>query len=99
MSVNAARGEVRLVVDGKVRKLRLTLGALAEIESSLGCQDLKELDLRMRSLSATDLLAVLAALLRGGGDGAIASRIGEFAVPPGEAAKAVAQSFLLGLGE
>lgn len=99
MSVNAPRGEVGLEIDGEIRALCLTLGALAEIETSLGCSELKELDLRMRALSAQDLLTVLAALLRGAGEAEIAKRLGEVAVAPGAAAKAVARAFSLGLGE
>lgn len=98
MSVNGARGEVGLSIDGCERTLCLTLGALAEIESALGCSELKELDLRMRALSAQDLLVVLAALLRGGGESDLAARLGEVAVAPGAAAKAVARAFSLGLG-
>ncbi len=98
MSVNGARGEVALSVDGHQRKLCLTLGALAEIETTLGCAELKELDLRMRALSAKDLIVVLAALLRGGGEDQIAAEIAGLDVSPGEAAKAVARAFSLGLG-
>ena len=86
------------MIDGTERTLCLTLGALAEIETVLGCSKLKELDLRMRALSAQDLLLVLAALLRGS-DSELAERLGEVVVAPGAAAKAVARAFALGLGE
>jgi len=99
MSVNEARGEVALEVDGEARTLCLTLGALAEIETAFGCKELRELDLRMRALSARDLVVVLGALLRGGGDVELAGRIGEVMVAPGTAAKAVAKAFALGLGD
>jgi len=99
MSVNEARGEVALEVDGQPRTLCLTLGALAEIETAFGCKELRELDLRMRALSARDLVVVLGALLRGGGEVELASRIGEKSVAPGAAAKAVAKAFALGLGD
>lgn len=99
MSVKGARGEVALEVDGQARALCLTLGALAEIETAFGCRELRELDLRMRALSARDLVVVLGALLRGGGEVELASRIGELVVSPGAAAKAVAQAFALGLGD
>ena len=99
MSVNAARGEVALDVDGQARTLCLTLGALAEIEAAFGCSQLRELDLRMRALSARDLITVLGALLRGGGEAELAAKIGEVVIAPGTAAKAVAEAFRLGLSE
>lgn len=99
MSVNGARGEVSLEVEGAPRKLCLTLGALAEIETAFGCKELRELDMRMRALSARDLVVVLGALLRGGGEAELALRIGELVIAPGAAARAVADAFRLGLGE
>lgn len=95
--MNAARGETRLTVGGRMRRVCLTLGALAEIEGALGCRTMAELEIRMRALSAADLLLVVAALLRGGGEGEAAARIGEADVAPGEAARAVAEAFRLGL--
>ena len=95
--MNAARGETALAVGGRARRVCLTLGALAEIESALGCRTMAELELRMRGLSAGDLMIVIAALLRGGGEGETAARIGELDVAPGAAARAVAEAFRLGL--
>ncbi len=90
--MNGVRGETALVIDGKPRRLCLTLGALAEIEGELGCKTLAELDARMRQLSARDLSTVLVALLRGGGE-----TIEPYNVEPGEAARAVADAFVRGL--
>lgn len=87
--MNGVRGEVVVVLAGVERRLCLTLGALAEIETGLGVQGLAGVAERMRALSAVDLMAVLAALLRGGGeDGALAA-----GVEPREAAQAVARAF------
>ncbi|MNE94727.1 hypothetical protein D3C80_1927260 [compost metagenome] len=47
----------------------------------------------MRSLSARDLMVVLAALLRGGGEGALADGLPNAPVDPREAAEAVARAF------
>lgn len=94
--MNAARGETALAVDGRARRLCLTLGALAEIETALGCRTMAELEARLRALSAADLMAVIAALLRGGGEREAAARIGEADVAPGAAARAVAEAFRLG---
>ena len=98
MAVNAARGEVALSVDGATRNLCLTLGALAEIEAALGCATIAELEIRMRTLSAVDIMAVLAALLRGGGEVEAAAQIANAVIAPGEAASAVAEAFRLALG-
>lgn len=47
----------------------------------------------MRTLSARDLMAVLAALLRGGGEEALAAELERATIDPVEAAEAVALAF------
>lgn len=66
---NPWSGEVALVIDGERRVMKLTLGALAELEESLGAGSLVELVQRFESggFSSRDVLALLAAGLRGGG--------------------------------
>ncbi len=91
--LNKVRGDVRLVLDGEARVLRLTFGALAEIESELGVADLAELGVRLRMLSARDLLLVLGALLRGAGEDEAAERLPAARIDLGEAARAVADAF------
>ena len=93
MTANGARGEVSARLAGAERKLCLTLGALAEIETALGVEGLDGLAERMRRLSARDLTAVLAALLRGGGERALAGELDTAAIDPREAAEAVARAF------
>lgn len=65
---NPARGEVNVPLAGTPRRLCLTLGALARIEAALALDDWSQLPDRFARLSATDLTAVLAALLEGGGE-------------------------------
>lgn len=96
--MNRARGEVALMVNGSATRLCLTLGALAEIETALGCVRISDLEARMRALSAADLMVVLGALLRGGGDHAETGALAAADVSPGDAARAVAEAFRLGLG-
>jgi hypothetical protein len=67
MSVNHARGEVPLLIEGEPHRLCLTLGALAEIEQGLGAADLKHLEARLAKPSMADIIVILGALLRGGG--------------------------------
>lgn len=97
MSVNGIRGEAAAWLAGAERTLCLTLGALAEIETVLGVKGLGELAERMRSLSAADLLAVLAALLRGGGETDLAKELARAAIDPRAAAEAVASAFAAAL--
>lgn len=94
MEANGARGEVVATLAGGERRLCLTLGALAEIETALGCDGLAGLAERMRALSARDLKVVLGALLRGGGETVLAAALGDAAVDPREAAEAVAKAFV-----
>ena len=64
---NRARGEAELEAGGRIFRLRLTLGALAEIEDGLSLNDLSEVEARLKKLRAADLAIVVAALVRGGG--------------------------------
>lgn len=93
LSANGARGEVIALLAGSERRLCLTLGALAEIETGLGLDGLPALAERMRALSARDLMTVLAAVLRGGGERALADALDRADVEPREAAEAVAKAF------
>lgn len=67
---NRQRGEVDAVIDGEVRMLCLTLGALAELEARLQAEDLNGLSERFANgrVSARDLVAIIGAGLRGGGN-------------------------------
>jgi hypothetical protein len=66
---NPWAGEVALVVAGEGRVMRLTLGALAEMEAALGADSLVDLVARFEEgrFSSRDVLAVIVAGLRGGG--------------------------------
>jgi hypothetical protein len=96
--MNTARGETALIINGTPRRLCLTLGALAELEGALKCASLAELESRLRAASPADWLIVLQALLRGGGEYAIAANLARADIAPGEAARAIAEAFERGLG-
>lgn len=66
---NARRGEIVAELDGTRRRLCLTLGALAELESAFAAEDLSALVTRFASgrLSARDMARVIGAGLRGAG--------------------------------
>lgn len=66
---NPWRGEVRLVLNGEPHELRLTLGALAELEDSLPDPNVIGLIERLEqgAFSTRDVLSLIVAGLRGGG--------------------------------
>jgi hypothetical protein len=70
MSANRHRGEISASFDGRDYRLCLTLGALAELEDAFAAQDLGALVARFGSgkLSAGDMVRILGAGLRGGGN-------------------------------
>jgi hypothetical protein len=92
---NPWAGEVALILDGERQVLKLTLGALAELEESLEAGSLVELVERFESggFSARDVLALIVAGLRGGGwRGSAADLVSaEIAGGPVEAAKLAGQ--------
>lgn len=67
---NPQRGEVAITLDGRVRRMRLTLGALAALEARLAAGSLVALAERFEEGGATadDLIALLAAGLSGAGE-------------------------------
>lgn len=66
---NPWAGEVGLVLDGERHVAKLTLGALAELETGLGSGTLIELVERFEAgrFSSRDVLMLIVAGLRGGG--------------------------------
>jgi hypothetical protein len=66
---NPHAGEVALVIDGERQVMRLTLGALAELETALAAGSLVDLVERFETsaFSSRDVLALIVAGLRGGG--------------------------------
>ena len=66
---NKYRGEIAANLDGSAHTLCLTLGALAELESAFGSDDMLSLANRFSGgrISATDCVRIIGAGLRGGG--------------------------------
>ena len=87
---NPARGEVTVPLAGTPRRLCLTLGALARIEAALNLDDWSQLPDRFGRLSATELTAVLAALLEGGGEAPAVLAAAPVSIPEAVAAVAAA---------
>jgi Phage tail tube protein, GTA-gp10 len=67
---NRHRGEIEAEIGGTKRTLVLTLGALAELESAFGAEDLVALTERFGTgrLAARDLTRIIGAGLRGAGE-------------------------------
>jgi hypothetical protein len=67
--VNIHRGEIEAELGGETYVLCLTLGALAELESAYGGEDLLAIAERFEKgrISASDAIKIIGAGLRGGG--------------------------------
>ena len=100
---NMHRAEVSVEIGGARHVLRLTLGALAEIEAAYGVADLQALGATLGTgrISARDLITLLAAAMRGGGaqlsDSAVGAMIGAEDLP--QLVDAIARLFALSFGE
>ncbi|WP_375285284.1 GTA-gp10 family protein [Marinicauda pacifica] len=80
-----------LLADGGRYPLRLTLGALAEIETALALDGLKALPARLTEPGAGDLIVILTALMRAGG--ASEPDPAAMTLDPGETARLIADAF------
>ena len=100
---NPWTGEVALVIDGQRRVLKLTLGALAELEQVLETPSLVALVERFESssFSMRDVMALLAAGLRGGDVALSESELGQAEIEGGPmqaarvAAELLARAFMV----
>lgn len=66
---NKQRGEISLTLDGEPHRLVLTFGALAELETELGLDNIAQLAERFSEgkIRMQDLICILGAALRAGG--------------------------------
>jgi hypothetical protein len=97
--MNPWRGEVALSVDGQPRVMRLTLGALAELEARLKSGSLVEMIGRFETgaFRVADLIALLAAGLNGGGWRVTEAELVQASIDGGPLAAAQAAARLLKL--
>lgn len=84
---NRRRGEIEAELGGVRRRLVLTLGALAELESAFGADDLVDLAERFTGgrLRARDLVCVVGAGLRGAGENVTDQEVAAMTTPGGAA--------------
>ena len=82
---NRHRGEIEAQIDGESRRLCLTLGALAELETAFGAGNLVTLARRFESgqLSARDIQLIIASGLRGGGHAVTDADVAAMTFPGG----------------
>lgn len=92
---NAARGETVLEIDGRPVRLCLTLGALAELETAFDATGLEQLAQRLASVSAADLLVIIAAL--SGEAGLTPAALSRARIDVRAATQAVGEAFRLAL--
>ena len=97
MGANRRRGEIAAELDGRVRTLCLTLGALAELETAYAADDLGALVGRFSggTLSALDLVRIIGAGLRGAGEGVTDDDVGAMRAEGGVAGFAAIVAELL----
>jgi hypothetical protein len=82
---NRHRGEIEAELGGRRYTLVLTLGALAELESAFGAEDLVALAERFEKgrMSANDAIRIIGAGLRGAGAEISDAEVARFAAPGG----------------
>lgn len=90
---NKIRGDSELAAGNNRYTMRLTLGALAEIEGALGVASLGEIATRLKTLATADVVAVASALLRGGGHNISASDVLALDCDLGSIVRAIAGAF------
>jgi hypothetical protein len=97
MMANRRRGEIDAVLDGQSYRLCLTLGALAELEAVYAADDLGALVRRFATgrLAALDLMRVIGAGLRGGGNDVSDEAVGRMQAENGAAGFAAIAAELL----
>jgi Phage tail tube protein, GTA-gp10 len=85
-------GDAEITINGEPHKLRLTLGALAQIEDALG-GDFDALQARLKNPRISDMILILHALLTGGGAGLSLQLLKASDVDLAQAARAIAAAF------
>jgi hypothetical protein len=86
-------GDATVVINGEAKTLRLTLGALAALEERLGSGDFSTMQKRLEAPRIADLLVILEALMKGGGNPATLSQLSASDLDLAEAARAIAAAF------
>ncbi len=86
-------GDAAITINGETKTLRLTLGALAALEETIGEGDFAALEKKLGNPRIADLLLVLQALLKGGGFSVSIEALKASDIDLGKAAIAIAAAF------
>jgi len=81
-----------IIINGETHKLKLTLGALADIEAALG-GDFDALQERLKRPRISDVLVILHALLAGGGSNLTLAALKASEIDIAAASRAIAGAF------
>jgi len=92
---NPLRGETSFLAAGEKFVMRLTLGALAEIEAAFNVVSLSDIAARLKSFATSDIATVAAALLRAGGHDVTANDVLKLPVDLATIVQAIADVFAL----
>lgn len=99
---NKARGDATLNIDGKNYALRMTLGAMAEIEDSFDLKSIDDIDTIFPTdehgelqIRAGAIIKLLGALMRGGGNDISDEEVGKMNINGLEAATAALEAISL----
>src|SRR5690606_14261063 len=87
------KGDAAIVINGEPMTLRLTLGALAALEETLGQGDFAALQKKLEAPRVSDLLLILQALLQGGGRLVSLDALKTSDIDLADAARAIADAF------
>lgn len=85
--------DAEIMINGEAHALRLTLGALAQIETALGGGDFEKLQASLAKPSVSDMITILHALIMGGGAQMPLALLKASDVNLSEAAVAIAKAF------
>ncbi|WOI53997.1 GTA-gp10 family protein [Parvularcula sp. LCG005] len=91
--MTSLRSEAHIDVDGVKLPLKLTLGALSEIEEALGIDTLTDLAFRLGNPSAAELIRILGILAKAAGDEDSDRRVRNGTINLREALGAIAMLF------
>lgn len=95
---NDMRGDLTLEIAGKPQRLRLTLGALAEIEEALEADGLLDLTARLAKPKLSDFLVILSIMSGAAGHPVAVETLKRSDINLGEAIRVVTTAFQEALG-
>ncbi len=96
---NTVSGAVGFLANGEQFTMKLTLGALAEIENALNVKSLSDVGTLLKQFGSSDVASVAAALLRAGGHTVTANDVLALPVDLGTVIGAIGDAFSVASGK